>query len=350
MGVELIEKNAQNGTSEKAISYQETAISKRCAVSATKDSLRRFFMEHKCVFLLLVLFAGNGCSIHKLAVNSIANSIAGSSDVYDKENDPELVRRALPFALKTMESLLVDVPRHQGLLVTTSSSFTEYAYAFVWLDSEDADKNDPARAKALREEARNLYVRARDYGLRALEIEEPHFRELIEKNPELALKKMKSKDVPALYWTGISWIAAVSQAKGNMDMVADLPVIDSIMKKALELDETFAAGAIHEFYISYEASRSGGSLEKAREHFERAMQINAGTKISPLVSLAENVSVPAQNRKEFEELLDRALNFDVNKAEKQRLANLIAQRRAVQLKSEIEDFFLDEEAQAGETK
>ncbi len=276
----------------------------------------------------------------------MANALAESSDVYSSDEDPELVRDALPFALKTIESLLAQVPEHKGLLVAAASGFTQYSYAFVWLDSEEAAQSDPVKAKQLRARARQLYLRARDYGLRALELRQPGFRELLNHDPAHALKKMKRNDVPALYWTAAAWGAAVTQAKGEMDLVADLPVVETLMRRALELDESFDRGAIHDFFLSYEASRAGGSLEKAKEHFQRAKELNQGHKVGPLVSFAENISVQTQNRKEFNELLDRALAFDVNSVPSLRLANILAQRRARQLKAQIDDLFLEEEEQS----
>ncbi len=86
----------------------------------------------------------------------------------------------------------------------------------------------------------------------------------------------------------------------------------------------------------------GGSLDKAREHFGRAMELGGGRKISPLVTFAETVSVRTQNRKEFLELLSRALAFDARtEAPEFRLANLLAQRKARWLEGRVDELFLE---------
>jgi predicted anti-sigma-YlaC factor YlaD len=117
------------------------------------------------------------------------------------------------------------------------------------------------------------------------------------------------------------------------------------MRRALALDERYDGGAIHEYFIAFEGGRSdamGGSAERARRHFLRAMEISGGGKVSPLVTYAENVSVRAQDRKEFLDLLDRALAFDARgTAPEFRLANLVAQRRARWLKGRVDELFLD---------
>jgi predicted anti-sigma-YlaC factor YlaD len=115
------------------------------------------------------------------------------------------------------------------------------------------------------------------------------------------------------------------------------------MRRALALDEAWGRGSIHDFFISYEGGRAsvGGSLTKARDHLERAKQLSQGTRVTPLVSYAETVSVSTQNKKEFQSLLEEALAFDANKAPETRVANLIAQRRAQWLLGRIAELFVD---------
>ena len=62
------------------------------------------------IFVLAAPLAG--CSIQKMASKSVADSLTKGPDVFGTDNDPELVRDALPFGLKTMEMLLQSQPRH----------------------------------------------------------------------------------------------------------------------------------------------------------------------------------------------------------------------------------------------
>src|SRR5207253_642054 len=112
-------------------------------------------------------------------------------------------------------------------------------------------------------------------------------------------------DVPLLYWTASSWGLAISLSKDNPDLIADQPIVEAMIDRALELQEDFDQGAIHSFLITYESSRPGGigdPAERARKHFDRAIALSGGLQAGPLVSLAENVSVEKQDRKEFGEL------------------------------------------------
>jgi hypothetical protein len=86
--------------------------------------------------VMLAAVLASGCSIKTLAVKTVANTLAEPGDTFTRDDDPELVRAALPFGLKTFESLLESVPTHKPLLIATCSGFTSYAYAFVQTDAD----------------------------------------------------------------------------------------------------------------------------------------------------------------------------------------------------------------------
>jgi predicted anti-sigma-YlaC factor YlaD len=290
-----------------------------------------------------LVFSITACSIKKVAVNSLGDALAESSSVYASDNDLQLVREALPFGLKTIEALIAKAPRHKGLLLSAAGGFTQYSYAFVQMDADEARSSSPAKAREERLRAKNLYLRARDYALRALELKHPGFADKLRKDAVAALAGFKREEVPELYWTAVSWAGAISADKEDMDLVADLNLIAPIAHRCLELEEGYAQGAIHEFLISFEGGRSesqGGSAAKARKHFQRALELSAGRKIGSLIALAEAVCVASEERGEFEQLLQQVLAFDVNTAPEYRLANLVAQKRARFLLSQIDDLFL----------
>ncbi len=295
------------------------------------------------VALLTVLCVTTGCSIKRLAVNKLGNALAGSGTTFASDDDPELVKAAVPFSLKLMESLLNESPKHKGLLFAASSGFTQYAYAFVQQDAEELEEKDVAAALAMRQRAARLYLRARNYGLRGLETAHPGFTNALRTNALGAVKQLKKKDVPLAYWSAVSWAAAVSVSKNNPDLIADLPKVEALIDRARELDEAFDHGAIHSFLITYELSRQvgqGDSEARARQHFARAVELGGGQMAGPLVSLAQAVSVKNQNGVEFKSLLDRALAINVDAKPEWRLANLIMQRRARWLLAHTEDLFL----------
>ena len=69
------------------------------------------------------------------ALSFVSDAVAQSGTGYGNDDDPELVREAVPFGLKTMEGLLQEKPHHVGLLTALTSNFTQYTYAFVQGDA-----------------------------------------------------------------------------------------------------------------------------------------------------------------------------------------------------------------------
>ena len=65
-----------------------------------------------CLGLVLLV----GCSLRQRAVNTLAEVLGEGELVYLRDEDTELVGQALPFNIKTIETLLESSPEHQQLL------------------------------------------------------------------------------------------------------------------------------------------------------------------------------------------------------------------------------------------
>lgn len=296
----------------------------------------------RSALLVAVLLALNGCALRQLAVNRIGDAVAQGGAAFSGDDDPELIRAAAPFSLKFIESLLSENGEHQGLLLAAARGFTQYAYAFVQQEAEETERRDLAASLRLQERARKLYLRARDYGLRALAVGRPDFSQQMRNDPQRALAAIPANAVAPLYWTAASWGSLISLSKNDPEVLVELPLVEALMDRALALDEAFDRGALHTFMIGFESVRQGATgdpAERARLHFTRAMELSGGADAAPLLALAEAVCVPAQRRQEFEALLAQALRIDTSQASDQRLANLVAQRRARWLLSRTEQLF-----------
>ncbi len=296
--------------------------------------------------LIAGLAALSGCK--SVALKAAADAAAGTGNNYASDDDPELVKAAAPFGLKTMEGVLAEKPRHEGLLTALASGFTSYSFAFVQTDADLADldgKLDLARAG--RERARKLYLRARGYGLRGLDARRDGRGGKLQAGgagAHAALARAEKGDVPLLYWTAASWALAIAADKANMAAVAELPTPAATRERALELDEGGGDGAIHEFFVTYDATRSaaeGGGPDRAKAHLDRVLALSMNNKLGPRVSFAEGVLVQRQDRGEFVRVLEEVLRADPGEVPRYRLANVLAQRRARALLAHADDLFLD---------
>ena len=297
----------------------------------------------RAVAVTLSLTVLPGCALvqHK-AVGMVASTLASSGDVFTRDDDLELVGDAIPFGLKLYESLLDSAPKNKDLLIATCSNFTQYGVAYLETEAAvlgEAQHHD--EVAHLNQRALKLYLRAKGYCLRAMEVRFPGIGPKLLTDPGPALAKAEKKDVPLLYWMAASWGSAISLGVDKPELVIDMPAVRALAERALALDESWSKGAIHEMFVSLDGlpEALGGSAARAREHFNRAVELQHGQSPGPYVALATGVVLAAQDRAEFEKLLQTALAMDPEKDPSVRLVTLVQQRRARALLDHIDTMF-----------
>jgi len=301
--------------------------------------------------LLLAVAVLSSCSLNRLAVRAVAGMLGGSgeSTVFTGDDDPELVGDALPLALKIYESLLASDPANASLALSTGQAFTMYGFAFVQAPADLLPDSEIDQKLAATARAKKLFLRAREYAMRAMELRRKGFRAAVEKgNTAAALALAKPADIDYLYWLGASWLAAFSADPFDMKLLVALPVPQALLEQVLAWNDGYGDGAVHDLFITFYASvpaELGGSEKRARNHFARAVALSRGLSAGPYLSLASSVSVKNQDAREFRELLGKALAIDVDAEPKNRLQNVISQRKARVMLERIGDYFLEEEQQ-----
>ena len=290
--------------------------------------------------LLLVLSLA-GCSVRKMALKSMGGALSNAADEFARDEDPDLVKGALPFSLKVMETILRETPRDAGLLLNVTKGFTQYAFGFLLADAEDLDDKDKVAAKTTRDRAVRMFMRARGYGIRGLELKRPGFGASLVGDPKKAVAGLTKADVPVAFWTGAAWAAALATSR-DFRMIPQIPQFEALLERVLELDEGYDAGAAHNLFITYEMVRlkpTGDRVTHAREHFDRVVALTSGKQAGPYVTYAESVLTVQKNRAEFERMLQVALKIDLEGDPDNRLANVIMQRRARWLMGRVDKLF-----------
>ncbi|MBX9631049.1 MAG: TRAP transporter TatT component family protein [Burkholderiales bacterium] len=289
---------------------------------------------------LAFALGASGCSVKQYAIDRAADALAEGGSAFASDDDPQLVREAVPFSLKTIESLIEASPRNEKLLLAACRGFTQYSYAFVQQDADRLEDKDVKASQAQALRARRLYARARAYGQRGLEVRHPEFR----KDPAKALAGTTKSDVPLLYWTAAAWAAEIALSKENPDAVADAPQMLALADRAVTLDDAYGEGAIPALMITLEMVRQGGQGDpatRARARFDRAVTLSGKTQASPYVSYAESVAVPLQDKVQFEAMLATALAIDPDAVPRHRLANVVLQQRARWLLAHKDSLFAE---------
>lgn len=304
----------------------------------------QLFRVSRTALAALAAVSFSACSLHDLATDRLAGGLAGQGAAFARDDDPQLIRDAAPFSLKLIETVIAERPRHRELLTAAARGFTQYAYAFLQQEADFVEDADIGAATRLRDRARGLYRRGRDYGLRSLASEDAGFADRLRSDPAATLGRFSVADVPQLYWTAAAWSGWIGLSRDDSVAVADLPVVLALLDRALALDEAYDGGALHGLAITLAGSRGGdpaAAAAKARRHFERAVQLSGGNLAAPHVALAEAVAIPRQDRPEFDRLLKAALAVDPDRVADRRLENRVMQQRARWLQQHSDKFFLE---------
>jgi hypothetical protein len=283
---------------------------------------------------LALSFLFSGCAVRPFVVNQTAQAL--SAQPMSSEDDLQLAREASAFYLKFSESILKETPGHLKLAESVSAGFTQYAYAFVAFDAEKIDAKNPKAAAQMRERAARLYARAHRHAMVALERSHPGFSDALRKPDAKNPLQLTKVQVPLAYWAAASLGGWISMSKDDPDLVADLPLSMRLAELAWQTDPTYGQGALASLMGTLEAAKVGGSRSKAQGYFDQAIALGQGKEAGPLVAKAEGVALPAEDRKQFEQLLQQALA--ISQASRS-LQNEVMRERAQWLLSSVDELF-----------
>ena len=283
------------------------------------------------------------CSIQQMAINSLGGVLAEGNAVFESDNDPAFIAEALPFSLKLIDALLNEQPDNQDLLLAAASGYVFYSYAYLDIVAEELSLDDIDAARELRARARNLFLRAHDYASRALQASYPGIRSALLEDPESAVQTVTgrtSRDVEMLYWNAVSLSLAISSSRNDPPLLARMAEVEAQLDRALELDESWSEGALHELAVSA-AELTNIDTATVAGHYKRALDLSGGKRASVYISYAKSTAVPQQDRNGFVDLLEQALAVDVERYPALRLVNAVAQDRAIWLLDNIDELFLE---------
>lgn len=271
-----------------------------------------------------------GCSVQKMAIRSMGDILDNSLISLYEEEDLELAEHAIASDLKLLEALIKSDPENEKLLLMASQGFASYALGFV-------EDREPERAK-------KLYLRGREYGLQRLK--QDHFPVYALSGDmtsfENSLKSVQEDDVPTLFWTAYNWAGMINLSLTDPQALIDLPRVQLMMQRVIDLDEDFFFGGAHLFFATIYALRPpilGGNVEKAAEHFERCFIYANDKFLLPYVYYARYYATRTMDRELFEGTLDKVINTPADILPDQVLPNKIAQQKAKRLYTQIDQLF-----------
>ena len=266
-----------------------------------------------------------GCSMKEQMVRSMDPIMEDMSSAVNMSSDVDLVRDGLPASLIQMDGFIKSAPNNK-LLLKAAESYFGYAFSFV------EDTNKP-RAGA-------LYIKAREYALRALKKHRQFDEQALDINDMLA--KCGKQDVPALYWAAGSWMAWISLNVDNPEAMMDIPKVEAMLQRVIELDETYYYGMAHAMLGSFYAAQPknmGGNPEKANKHFQKAFDISGSKLLAAQLMYAKFYAVQIQDKTLFVKTLSEIIATPANFFPERNLANEVAKRKAKDLLEKVDTLF-----------
>ena len=280
--------------------------------------------------LIFVLTIPTACVSNKeMTVASTATLLEDISRSANKQSDLRVIREGMPAYLMLIDGMVESVPDNARLLITAAQVYASFASAFI----EDEDP----------EYARVLFARAKTYAMRALKIrgiKDPVAKPFDEF--ETAVQSLGKKDVPYMFWAATCWGSWVRLNSSSIAALAELPRVEALMKRVLVLDEQFYYGGPHLFMGIWFASRpqiAGGNLEKAHDHFQKAMAFSQDVFLMTRVFFADQYARKTLDRQLFETSLQAVLESPVNKVPELTLLNTVAQQKARSLLAQADELF-----------
>ena len=284
----------------------------------------------KLILSFSVVIFISSCSINSLVIRQMTPILQNSAQAVYEESDLDLAEKALAANLKLIDGLLKSDPDNEELLLMAAQGYAGYALGFL----EDVQ---PARAKV-------LYLRARDYALRILHADK---RFITAENSGLAkfeehLQSCIKDKAAALFWTGFAWSGFINLSVDDAAAVADLPLVQVIMKRVEELDPGYYYGSVYIFWGSLYGMKPkmmGGDPHKAGEYFNKNFELNKTRFLLAYVYAARFHAAALLDEELFDTYIKQVLETPADIYPEVRLLNEIAKVKAEYLKKKKDDLF-----------
>jgi len=280
------------------------------------------------VLLIITVFVLQSCV--KLALQLNPSLIPHLTQSIFEECDPEFAKQAIPANLKLMEGLIKNDPDNSQILTTLSMGFTGYSMLFVEAD-------DPDRAS-------DLYLRATNYGLRALGKNGLALKNQGKKKEHLEtiLKAIGKKELKPFLWATISWNAWINLNLDKPEALSQLSITQACIERIMELDAQYLHGLpciLMGISLSARPPMFGGKSNKAKSYFERALEVSDGKFFFAQYYFARYYAVREQDKKLFFKLIQEIIDGNPSELKDVCLINTVMQHKAKELKKITDEFF-----------
>jgi len=272
-----------------------------------------------------------------------------ATDVFMEEPDPALAGAALPTMIKAAEIIRKTDPGNPSNAISVASLYVMYANAFLEGESFYLSDELYEEKAALTTRANALYLRALDLLLPLVESRSPGFLDApfapgvagpADPAVAAALKPFGARDVPLMYWTAASILAAFGSNPLDFDNALRVGAAVALLERALELDPDWNAGSLYDLAFSAYASLPpdiGGNREKAEKAYADLVTLLGKPSAGALVAYASIICVFDGDYETWKAMLEEALAIEGGPSS--RLMDALARRKAARLLMDASMYF-----------
>jgi len=250
-----------------------------------------------------------------------------------QQRDVVLAEQGTPSFLLILDGLITHSPDNPSLLLAGAKAYSSYNTAFV-------GSRDPERNKL-------LAAKAKEYAIRALSLHSKAFDRVKDAQYDAfvtCLPSFREKDVPFLFYAATSWAGWITANSSSWDAIAELPKVQALIERVIELDDAFYYGTPNAFMgvlLTVRTPAMGGKPEEAREYFEKAVELGHGQFLPTYVMYAKSYAMLVYDEELFTSLLNKVLESPVDPEPDLILINTLAQQQARDLLRETreEEYF-----------
>lgn len=300
----------------------------------------RFRRSWAPLLVATVCAAGmTGCGwIKTIAMDMTGAVLIEGSKALNEEPDYEIVRIALPANLKTVEVMMAANPGNLDMLYMAGQGFAAYTYLVIEDDIDQADAaGDAKKVAELKARASALYLRAQNYTAQLNRTKDtPSFevRKILETGTpdqvKALLAKFLKKDVPGLFWYTFSWVGQVNLDQSNPARISDLPRIEALINRIIELDPLYYNGLpmIIAGSVYSRGALFGGDLPRGNTYFGRGVAASDGKFLIAKFNWARYYALQAQDKALYCKLLQEVIDAPTTLLPEQQMMNNVSQRWA----------------------
>ena len=272
-------------------------------------------------------------------------------DSFLKESDPIIAETSIAANLKLLEIMLENTPNNQLLLNNASFAYCAYALSFIEYEMEKADLEGNDELKEFhRNRARNLYLRARDFGFRSLQLTVDGRRlvqlvtsETIDMEAiKDQLKYITKNQHQALFWTTIAWGSYLQISRDNLTDMALVPIFRMMNERIQQLDNQYFFGmpVMIDAMLYAMSPMFGGDEKVSDKKFKLVSKINDSKCLLNPLFKARFFCTQFDYPKKGVALLKEIIETDTSGwPDKYTLINVIAKRKAKLYLKYADDIF-----------